>query len=84
MAPDFESLIDLITNTIRPQDWQDNGGTIGYIKSHDGGVFVDASGAVKPIVNAGELVRLAGLRREAARIAEPGGARSLPPCARSR
>lgn len=35
VQPDFDSLIELITSTIRQQDWQDNGGTIGFIKSHD-------------------------------------------------
>jgi hypothetical protein len=75
VQPDFETLIELITNTIRQQDWVDNGGTVGHVKPHDGGVFVDATGAVKPIVNAAELARLAGMRREAARIAPPGGAR---------
>lgn len=35
VKPDFDSLIELITSTIRQQDWQDNGGTIGFIKSHD-------------------------------------------------
>jgi general secretion pathway protein D len=35
VQPDFDSLIELITSTIRQQDWQDNGGTIGFIRSHD-------------------------------------------------
>lgn len=35
VRPDFDSLIELITSTIRQQDWQDNGGTIGFIKQHD-------------------------------------------------
>lgn len=74
VQPDFDSLIELITNTIRQQDWQDNGGTVGFIKSHTGGVFVDAAGAVKPLVNAGELARLASLRRQAARASTTGGA----------
>lgn len=75
VQPDFETLIDLITNTIRQQDWADNGGTIGHIKPHDGGVYVNAAGEVRPIENAAELVRLAALRRDAARAAPPGGAR---------
>lgn len=75
VQPDFDTLIDLITNTIRQQDWVDNGGTIGHIKAHDGGVYVDASGEVKPIENAAELVRLGALRRDAARAAPPGRAR---------
>jgi general secretion pathway protein D len=35
VRPDFDSLIELITSTIRPSDWQDNGGTVGFIKKHD-------------------------------------------------
>jgi hypothetical protein len=34
--PDFDSLIELITSTIRQQDWQDNGGTIGFLRAYDG------------------------------------------------
>jgi len=73
--PDFDTLIDLITNTIRQQDWADNGGTIGHIKSHEGGILVDAAGAVRPIENAEESARLAAMRRDAARLNTPGGAR---------
>lgn len=75
VQPDFESLIDLITSTIRPSDWADNGGTIGQIRQHDGGVFVDAAGVMRQIVNTTEAARLASLRREAARDVAPGGAR---------
>jgi hypothetical protein len=75
VRPDFESLIELITSTIRPSDWQDNGGTVGFIKAHPGGVFVDAAGQMKPIVNGAELARLASLRREAAQVAAPTAAR---------
>lgn len=75
VRPDFESLIELITSTIRPSDWQENGGTVGFIKSHPGGVFIDAAGQMKPIVNAVESARLASLRREAAQIATQSGAR---------
>ena len=75
VAPDFDSLIDLITSTIRPNDWQDNGGTIGFIRAHDGGVYVDAAGVMKPLVLSADAVRLAALRRESAREQTPGGAR---------
>jgi hypothetical protein len=34
--PNFDSLIELLTNTIRQQDWQDNGGTVGFIHSFHG------------------------------------------------
>lgn len=36
LKPDFDSLIELLTNTIRQQDWMDNGGTIGFIHSFRG------------------------------------------------
>lgn len=35
VQPDFDSLIELITSTIRQSDWQDNGGTIGFIRPHE-------------------------------------------------
>lgn len=75
VQPDFDQLIDLITSTIRPSDWSANGGTIGQIVQHDGGVFVDAAGVMRQIVNTTEAARLAALRREAARDSTPGGAR---------
>jgi len=36
LQPDFDTLIDLIVQSVRRQDWQDNGGTIGWIKAFDG------------------------------------------------
>lgn len=63
--PDFESLIELMTSTIAPESWREAGGTQGEVKPHRGGVFVDAAGAMKPIVDADELARLGALRRDA-------------------
>lgn len=74
-APDFNSLMELMTSTIAPESWRDAGGTVGEVKSHTGGVFVDTTGAMKPIVDADQLARLGTLRREAAQAAEGGSAR---------
>jgi hypothetical protein len=43
---DFESLMDLITSTIHPELWADNGG-IGDIRPFYGGVLVDAAGTLR-------------------------------------
>jgi hypothetical protein len=43
---DFDSLIELITSTIHPEMWADNGGT-GDIRPFPGGVFVDAEGTLR-------------------------------------
>jgi hypothetical protein len=32
LQPDFDALIEILTCSIRNQDWQDVGGTIGYVK----------------------------------------------------
>jgi len=74
-APDFESLIELMTSTIAPDTWREAGGTQGEVKSHRGGVFVDSAGAMKPIVDAEQLARLGALRREAAQGQEGDSAR---------
>ena len=34
--PDFDSIIDLLTCSVRPSDWSDNGGTIGFLRSYTG------------------------------------------------
>ena len=43
---DFESLIELITSTVRPTSWDTVGGP-GSIKGFEGGVHVDADGLLK-------------------------------------
>ncbi|MGC3966995.1 MAG: DUF1598 domain-containing protein [Pirellulales bacterium] len=69
VQPDFESLIELMTSTIAPESWRDAGGTQGEVEQHRGGVYVDAAGAMRPVVNLTDLARLASLRRDAAREA---------------
>jgi hypothetical protein len=75
VEPDFESLIELISSTIAPETWREAGGTQGELKQHEGGILVDARGAMKPIVNAAETARLGALRREAAQMSESRAAR---------
>jgi hypothetical protein len=43
---DFESLMDLITSTVHPEAWADNGGP-GDLRPFYGGVLVDAAGTLK-------------------------------------
>jgi len=74
--PDFQSLIELMTSTIAPESWREAGGTQGEVRPHNGGVFVDAAGAMKPIVDADELARLGSLRRDAARGVTGASART--------
>ena len=45
---DFQSLIDLITTTIAPDSWEDNGGS-GVIKEFRSGVHVDTNGLLSRI-----------------------------------
>ena len=46
---DFDTLITLITSTIKPDTWEEVGGP-GAIESFPTGVFVDASGLLKRVV----------------------------------
>ena len=45
---DFQSLIDLITTTIAPDSWEDNGGS-GVIKEFRSGVHVDTNGLLSRV-----------------------------------
>ncbi|MGI9457863.1 MAG: DUF1598 domain-containing protein [Aeoliella sp.] len=64
---DFASLIDLITSTILPDSWVDNGGTAD-IRPFPGGVWIDPAGVLrlaevgKPIVKLTSLGSLPSLR----------------------
>lgn len=62
---DFTTLMDLITNTVKPQSWDEVGGP-GTVSPFNNGVYVDASGelkrALRPQVARGLAVeRLASL-----------------------
>jgi len=48
-AADFTNLIDLITNTVQPDSWQDTGQGLGTIQSYPAGVFVDGAGTLRKI-----------------------------------
>lgn len=48
-APDFQSLIDLVTTTVRPDTWNNLGGP-GAIDGFPGGVYFDATGLMKKVV----------------------------------
>ncbi len=58
---DFESLIDLITSTIRPTSWDLVGGP-GSIAPFPTGVHVDADGVLRPLLKTEDSGRLADLR----------------------
>ncbi len=60
-APDFDSLIDLITSTIEPQSWDEVGGP-GTIEPFRGGVAVDAQGFVERNLNQEDGDRLQSVR----------------------
>lgn len=45
---DFDSLIELMTATIKPDTWDDVGGP-GAVDSFEGGVFVDTAGLLKKL-----------------------------------
>lgn len=48
VQPDFESLIQLLKDTIAPQSWADTGGT-GAVKEFRGGVSVDTRGMMRKL-----------------------------------
>lgn len=65
---DFDTLIDLITSTVKPTSW-DNVGGAGSIKGFDTGVRVDALGVLKPILHEDrDSSSLASLRNAAAQM----------------
>ena len=60
--PDFDSLIDLITSTIRPTSWEDVGGP-GSIKPFPTGVIVNPQGVLRPLLKRETSGALAALAR---------------------
>ena len=62
-AADFDSLIDLIVATVRPDTWEDVGGP-GAVEPFPGGVYVDPAGVLKKITIDG-TPRLTSVRRAA-------------------
>lgn len=64
-AVDFNSLINLITSTIAPDSWDDNGGE-GAIESYRAGIIVDSEGVLKRIKREDAGDWLTQLKRDAA------------------
>ncbi len=58
---DFDSLIDLITQTVAPDTWDEVGGP-GSIASFPTGVYVDAEGVLQPLLKQQPDGRLDALR----------------------
>jgi hypothetical protein len=58
---DFDSLIDLITSTIKPTSWDAAGGP-GSIQQFPTGVYVDADGVLQPLLKRDRDGRLAEFR----------------------
>jgi hypothetical protein len=58
---DFDPLIDLITKTIKPASWDDNGGS-GSVQPFPSGVWIDSGGLLKPLMKTEALGDLAALR----------------------
>jgi hypothetical protein len=67
---DFDSLIELITSTIRPTSWEDVGGP-GSIRPFPTGVIIDPQGVLRPLLKSESGGRLAALRA----AGEPGAGR---------
>jgi hypothetical protein len=61
---DFDALIDLIKNTVQPNSW-DTGGGLGSIESFEGGVYCDADGTLRRVMNEDRSGRLAAVNRDA-------------------
>jgi hypothetical protein len=62
-AADFQSLIDLITSTVAPTTWDEVGGP-GSIGPFAGGVWVDAHGMLRRLVEADATRRLDDVYRD--------------------
>ena len=63
---DFDSLIELITSTVRPTSWDEVGGP-GSVQEFQNGVFVDAGGVLKRALTPKKAKGLAVARLEAIR-----------------
>ena len=75
---DFESLIDLITSTVRKDSWEDTGG-LGTIEGYNNGVFVDAAGVLKRSLEPQKAKGLAVARLAAMDAADNADPRLVSP-----
>lgn len=64
VQPDFNSLMDLLTSTVKPTSWSEVGGP-GAVEKFAGGVYVDLEGVMRPAVNRDGAGQLSTLREEA-------------------
>lgn len=64
IQPDFNSLIDLIQNTVKPDSWTATGGP-GAMERFPMGILVDAQGVMRKIVKEESSGRLADLKKMA-------------------
>jgi hypothetical protein len=64
-APDFDSLIQLMTQTVAPKTWTDAGG-IGTVSPFPTGVWVDTQGLLRPLLHEETAGELAALRTASA------------------
>jgi hypothetical protein len=78
IQPDFNSLIDLIQNTVKPDSWTATGGP-GALEKFPGGVFVDAQGVMRRLVKDETSNRLADLKATAGQNNGNHQARSKSP-----
>lgn len=58
---DFESLMELITSTVKPQTWEEVGGP-GTIAPFPTGVYIDPAGVLRPLLGKDATGQLAALR----------------------
>jgi hypothetical protein len=75
---DFDPLIELIEATVAPDSWDANGGP-GAIDGFEGGVFVDAEGVLRPLIQIENSPRLSLARSRAAKAADNSDARRPSP-----
>ena len=75
---DFDSLIELITTTVKPQTWDEVGGP-GSISEYANGVYVDASGVLKRALAPKQATGLAVARLAAIRAGENTDSRLASP-----
>jgi len=73
--PDFDSLIDLITSTVKPTSWDSVGGP-GSIAPFETGVAVDAQGLLRKTLTADRSSDLERMRAALARGGEASARRS--------
>lgn len=66
---DFDSLIDLITQTIVPPSWDEAGGQ-GSVAPFQAGVYVDAEGGLRRAMRRGSTTELDELRSSAIEVAQ--------------